>query len=68
MKTLKMLIHDGGIPAKVIISQLLLIIDYYNWYQMKAQTQGFFLLSNMQSIFSSLICVFMNFNKLLKYM
>ena len=34
---IKNVIQDGGIPTKLTVSQLLLIIDYTkNWYHIKA--------------------------------
>ena len=47
------MIEDGGIPTKVIISQLLATIDYQNGYQITAQTQGFHSMANMHH----LICI-----------
>ena len=53
----------GGRPTNAIISGVLLILEHYNWCQIKAEKDVF----NPVVIFANhLVCIFMNSNENLK--
>ena len=57
-----MFIQHRGIPTKLIISQLLVIIDYLTWYQIKAEATGFYSKVKYANNLIFKICIFMNIN------
>ena len=54
----------GGVgPTNAIVSRVLLILEHYNWCQIKAETDVFYPVV----IFANhLVCIFMNSNENLK--
>ena len=60
MATHNAIFKIGGVPTKSIISQLLLSLDCYTWYQIKAKAMAFY---QMVRHANYLICIFMNINE-----
>ena len=40
MATLYMILKNGGMLTKAIVSRMLLIPEHYTWYQIEAKTQA----------------------------
>ena len=65
-ENIKNVIHDGVYLQSKYYLSFLLIIDYSNWYQFKAQTPGFHSKVKIYYYLICIICVFMNINKNVK--
>ena len=60
MATANVILENGGVASKPIISQQLLTLDYNTWNLIKVKTQAFY---SKVRYAKYLICIFMNINE-----
>ena len=57
MATHYAILKNGSVPTNILISQQYLILEYYTWYQIKAETFVFYSLIRYANY---LICILMD--------
>ena len=55
--------NEGGVPITLPICQLLTILDYRTWYQIKVFISYF----NPKVRVNDLLCIFMNINEIARH-